>query len=105
MKYQDILGKEIEFNEEKGFVAGVNPKIGITIKSFDNPNPQNFLYCLDMAVARRLDGDKVAIKRFYNRVRLIRKNNALRWNDIEEERVKEGYPITEVGVPFCPFSK
>ncbi len=105
-KYKDILGKSIIYNNQVGFVAGVDPKIGITIKPLDSDDPDDWLYCFTVKSGIIRGFTKKEINElFYRRVELIRKSVSLTTDDIQNLRKDEGDGIGIIS-PFgtCPFS-
>ena len=104
-KYKDILGKSIIYNGKECFVAGVNPKIGITLKDINSKDPEDWVYCFVVKTAieegmTRKENNHL----FYRRVALIRKNSQIGSNEMEKLRNEEGTYSPMLSWGTCPFS-
>lgn len=103
-KYKDLLGKEITYNGDKGFIAMIDPKVGLTIKPLDENDSREFLYCYDIQSPTNTPMKDV-MKVFWTRIKFLRICDEFTEGDIILLQKAEGKVNAGLGLGSCPFSK
>jgi hypothetical protein len=105
--YKDLLGKTIWWNGEKGFIAAIDPDIGITTKP-NRPttkDPNEFMWCFVAKIALKVYGKVKARQLFEARLDLLRRKSKLTYADFEKLDIEVIGEAPGFGSGSCPFSR
>jgi hypothetical protein len=104
--YKDLLGKTIWWNGKKGFIAAIDPDIGITTKP-NRPttkDPNEFMWCYLAQAAIRKFGEVKAKEMFDARIELLRNKSKLTCADFDRIDIETIGDAQGFGSGSCPFS-